>query len=192
MTKTIKQELSSFHFITILVILVVIGAFVLISSGMFDTQAVSNNQHVHTKNSATPSVDISAINEINKLEEQIKNNPNNFTVLLKLGHMLNDNGFHQRAIEKYEIYLKNDPKNADVIVDMGVCYFELKNYEKSISVIKDALLVDPQHQIAHFNLGIVNFANKNISEAKEWWKKASDLDPNTNIGKKAEELLKSN
>ena len=33
---------------------------------------------------------------------------------------------------------------------------------------------------------------KNIDEAKSWWQKAIDLNPNTNIGKKAEELLKSN
>ena len=67
----------------------------------------------------------------------------------------------------------------------------MKNYEKSIDVIKSALKVNPKHQIAHFNLGIVNLANGNMAEAEQWWQKARDIDPNTNIGKKAEELLKS-
>ncbi len=75
---------------------------------------------------------------------------------------------------------------------MGVCYFELKRYDKSIEVIKSALEINPKHQIANFNLGIVNFANNNIMEARKWWSNAVEIDPNSNIGKKAEELLKTN
>ena len=42
-----------------------------------------------------------------------------------------------------------------------------------------------------FNIGIVNFAANNKSEAVTWWKKAIEIDPNTNIAKKAEELINS-
>ena len=191
MSKKVKQNLSTFHLVTVIVILLLFGGFILVSSGLFDTESVRSTQHIHN-NSATPSMNMNAINEINKLEELVKNSPNNNEALLKLAHTLNDNGFYDRAIEKYEVYLTREPRNADVIVDMGVCYFELKNYNKAISVIKSALEVNPKHQIAHFNLGIVNFTSKNIDEAKSWWQKAIDLNPNSNIGKKAEELLKSN
>jgi len=139
-----------------------------------------------------PSVDINKLNEINKLEDIVKSNPTNHEALLSLGHLLNDNGFYDRAIDKYETYLKGHADNVDVIVDMGVCYFELKQYDQAIKVIKSALVINPKHQIANFNLGIVNLANNNSAEAKLWWQKARDIDPNTNIGKKAEELLKSN
>jgi len=194
MKKQVAKSLSTFHLISIISLLTVLGAFLLIMSGLFDEaditaqQQVSyNNDHVHDN-----SVDLNKINEINRLEEIVKSNPGNHEALLNLGHLLNDNRFYDRAIEKYNQYLSTHPDNADVIVDMGVCYFELKKYDQAITTIKSALKVNPKHQIAHFNLGIVNLANNNVEQAKEWWQKARDIDPKTNVGIKSEELLKSN
>lgn len=192
MKKEIKIEFSNFKIISLIVVLLLIGAGLLISSGIFDIPEVNNQEHNHTNITQNPSVNLNVINEINRLEEIVKNNPANHEALLNLGHLLNDNGFHQKAISKYETYLNTHPENTDVIVDMGVCYFELKNYNKAIEVIKSALDIDPKHQIANFNLGIVNFANNNITEARKYWQKAKEINPNSNIGKKAEELLKSN
>lgn len=193
MSNNSKKQITRFQLVTTAVILVAFGTFVLIASGIFDSPSVKNDEHVHT-NSAMPnsSTNLNVINEINKLENIVKSNPSNHEALLNLGHLLNDNGYFDRALVKYELYLKDHPDNVDVIVDMGVCYFELKKYDKSINVIKSALEIDPKHQIANFNLGIVNFANNNIAEAKLWWEKARDINPSSNIGKKAEELLKSN
>ena len=194
MTVKSKKILSSFHLGVAITIFAAIAAFVLISSGLFDSPEVSAPEHNHTNNNQAPasSVNLNAINEINRLEDVVKNNPTNHEALISLGHLLNDNGFYDRAIQKYEIYLNDHPQNIDVIVDMGVCYFELKNYDKAINVIKSAIQLDPNHQIANFNLGIVNFANNNEAEAKLWWEKAKNINPNSNIGKKSEELLKSN
>ena len=188
------KKISTFQLLTLIVCLILFGAFVLVSSGLFDSAAVNAKQHTHSNNnlSSSSKVDLDKLAEINNLEKIVNSNSENHEALLKLGHMLNDNGYYERAIVKYEDYLKTHSENADVIVDMGVCYFELKKYDKSIDVIKSALQINPLHQIANFNLGIVNLANNNIAEAKKWWKEAREIDPNTNIGKKAEELLKSN
>lgn len=191
MKKRKEQKLSAVQLYSFVAALIAFGVFILISSGMFDSPKVKAQQHTHTTNT-NPSVDLNTVNRINELEETVKANPENHEALISLAHLLNDNGFYDRAISKYKTYLTTHPENADVIVDMGVCFFELKNYEESIKVIKSALKYNPKHQIAHFNLGIVNLANNNIEEAKSWWSKARDLDPNTNIGKKAEELIKSN
>ncbi len=196
MAKQVKKELSGFQLISIISILVVVGLVLLISSGLFDSTAAVQ-EHVHTNTETTtpnnsPSVNLNVISEINKLEGIVNSNPENHEVLLQLGHLLNDNRFYDKAIVQYEKYLLTHPDNADVIVDMGVCYFELKKYDKAILVLENALKFNPKHQIAHFNLGIVNFANQNVIKAKEWWTKCKDLDPSTNIGIKAEELLKTN
>lgn len=195
MNKEIKKEFSNFHLAFTILGLLAFGIFLLIMSGLFDT-AEPILQHNHTSNETqqnqSQSANLNVLNEINKQEEIVKNNPENHEALLSLAHMLNDNGFYEKAVDKYEQYLKLHPENADVIVDMGVCYFELKNYNKSIFVLESAINLNPKHQIAHFNLGIVNLSNGNIEKAKEWWGKARDLDPNSNIGSKAEELLKTN
>ena len=193
MSKKPSKRLTVVQLFGIISILFIVGAVVVITSGLFDASVAKSVQHNHANNNAVSnSVNLNVINDINRLEEIVRNNPANHEAVLRLGHLLNDNGFYERAIEKYEIYLKDHPQNVDVIVDMGVCYFELKKYEKSIETVKDALKVNPKHQIANFNLGIVNFANNNVAEAKKWWEIAVDIDPNSNIGKKAEELLKSN
>lgn len=194
MSKQQKKNISNFQLLSIVTVLVAFGAFILISSGLFDSGVVTANQHTHSNNNSSmgSSVDLNKINEINTLEETVKNNPGNHEALLQLGHLLNDNGFYQRAIEKYQTYLKTHPDNVDVIVDLGVCFFELKNYDRAIQVIKSALEKKPKHQIANFNLGIVNLANNNPTEARKWWEIARDINPTTNIGQKADELLKSN
>ena len=196
MSKKPIINISNFQLLSIITLLLAFGAFILISSGLFDSDVISASQHTHSNNNNNTmggsSVDLNKVNEINKLEETVKNNPGNHEALLQLGHLLNDNGFYQRAIEKYQTYLKTHPDNVDVIVDMGVCYFELKNYDRAIQVIKSGLEKNPKHQIANFNLGIVNLANNNPTEARRWWEIARDLNPTTNIGQKADELLKSN
>ncbi|MCB0748447.1 MAG: hypothetical protein KDC90_13375, partial [Ignavibacteriae bacterium] len=95
MIKTNKKEFSSFQLITTLVALLAFGVFLLIASGLFDS-ADAVVQHVHTENNMNtqpqaPAADLSKINEINKLEEIVKNNPDNHEAVLNLGHMLNDN-----------------------------------------------------------------------------------------------------
>lgn len=194
MGKEIKKEITNFQLFITILSLSTLGIFLLIISGIFDSPKANLPQNVNNNvtQQSQPSVDLNKISEINNLEEEVKNNPNNHELLLSLGHMLNDNGFYQRAIEKYDQYLKLHPDNVDVIVDMGVCYFELKNYSKSIATIENAVKLNPNHQIANFNLGIVNLANGNNDKAREWWGKARNIDPNSNIGKKAEELLKTN
>ena len=83
------------------------------------------------------------------------------------------------------------PNDADVLVDMGVCYYSLRNYDEAIKTMTEALKYKPNHQIAHLNLGIVNLAEGNVEKSKEWLKKAVDIDPNSEVGKRAEELLNS-
>jgi len=192
MNKIQTKNISTFQLYGLIAVLLALGAFILISSGMFDSGVLTANQHNHEQNRMGSSANLSNINEINRLEEVVKGNPTNYEALLQLGHLLNDSGFYERAIEKYKTYLKDHPDNLDVIVDMGVCYYELKKYDQSLEIIKRAVDKNPQHQIANFNLGIVHFSNNNLSEAKKWWEKARDINPSTNIGQKAEELIKSN
>lgn len=193
MTNEVKK-LKNFQLLTIFGVLALVGLFLLFESGLFDSVEVNNvipNANTNTQTNS-PTVDLGKIKQINNLEEIVKNNPQNHEALLSLANLLNDNGYYDRAIVKYEQYLKVHPKDVDVIVDMGVCYFQLKNYQKAISVIENAVKINPKHQIANFNLGIVNFADGNIDKAKQWWKKAYDIDPTSNIGTKAQDLLKTN
>ena len=74
---------------------------------------------------------------------------------------------------------------------MGVCYYNLRNFDNAIAEMSKALEYAPKHQIGHLNLGIVNLSAGNVQKAKEWLQKAVELDPNSDAGQRAKELLNS-
>ena len=134
-------------------------------------------------------VNLNNMQMINDLEAKIKQNPEDYKSLLELAHLKNDSGLFEAAIQNYKTYLDKNPKDADARVDMGVCYFNLRDYPNAIKEMETALTYVPNHQIAHLNLGVVNLSAGNIEKSKEWLKKAYDLNPTSEVGKKAEQLL---
>jgi len=181
---------SSTKLFYLILFLVLIGALLVYSSGVLDTdppvtissqQADNNNPH--------SGVDLQHLEQINSLKAAVDKDPNDQVSLLQLAHLYNDSGFKDNAIERYTQYLKMDPKNADVLVDMGVCYFETGKNKDAILAMESALKINPNHQIANLNLGIVNMTAGNKEKAIGYWNKAVEIDPTNEIGQKAKELL---
>jgi len=190
-TEIQAKKFSTAKIVYILIFLVVIGAVIIYSSGIFDKPSQVTKTNQMPNDEIHRGIDLQSIQQINQLEEELKANPEDKSKLLTLAHLLNDSGFKERAIEKYKEYLKSDSKNSDVLVDMGVCYYELGNNEEAIKLMKEALKYQPKHQIAHLNLGIIYLASGNHDEAISWWKKAVEINPENEIGKRAQELIKS-
>ena len=188
---SIPKELSLTKIVYLVILLFFVGMIVLYAGGTFvspkvDVSVAMNTTTVdHNHNSA----DMTTLNEIKSLEAKVENNPDDLNAQLSLSHLLNDSGFYEKAIENYKKYLLKDPNNVDVIIDMGVCYFQVKDYNSAILVMEKGISINPKHQIAHFNLGIVNSAKGDISKSKEYLKKAINIDSNSDIGIKAQNLL---
>ena len=164
---------------------------ILFAAGVFDKPVSNVNTSVTQNQNQSPGVDLSALNRINELEETLKANPNNNEALLELAHLRNDSQMFDKAIENYQEYLKRVPKDAEARIDMGVCYYNLGKYSEAITAMTEALKYSPNHQIGHLDLGIVNLAAGNMEKAREWLQKTVDLGPETEVGKRAQELLKS-
>lgn len=173
-------------FLILLCLIIIYSSYIINETGI--TKSSSSQNEVTPQNSG---VDLQNLQQINALEEAVKNNPKNNEKLLELAHLLNDSGLKERAIEKYKLYLRTNPKEPDVLVDMGVCYFELGKNDEAIKWMKEALKYQPKHQIAHLNLGVVSLKAGKHDEAMEWWKKAVEIDPRSNIGKRAQEFINS-
>lgn len=166
-------------------------AIIIFTSGLLDSATVDAN--LTNQNQVQPNtnsgVNLNNMQMINDLEAKIKQNPEDYKSLLQLAHLKNDSGLFEAAIQNYKTYLDKNPKDADARVDMGVCYFNLQDYPNAIKEMETALTYVPNHQIAHLNLGVVNLSAGNIEKSKEWLKKAYDLNPTSEVGKKAEQLL---
>ncbi|MDZ7624921.1 MAG: tetratricopeptide repeat protein [Ignavibacteriaceae bacterium] len=170
--------------------IVVIFIFALIISGVFDSGVKTNVSQMSNQTSSS-GVNLANMEEINKLEAAVTANPDDLESTLHLAHLQQDAGLYEKAIANYKKYLVKNPENADNRVDMAICYYNLGDNTTAISEMETALKYQPKHQIAHLNLGIVNLAARNVEASKDWFRKTVELDPNSEAGKRATELLSS-
>lgn len=193
--KKVNQEkiLDNKKVLIITAAVVLIFVFALFVSGVFDTGLQNEVQQISnvTTNSNNGSVNLANMEEINQLENKVKENPEDLESTLHLAHMQQDASMSEKAITNYKKYLEKFPENADARVDMAICYYNLNDYDKAIKEMETAIKYQPKHQIAYLNLGIVNLTAKNLAASKEWFQKTVELDPNSEAGKRAQELLHS-
>lgn len=185
-----EKALDNKKLLIISSVVIVIFILALKFSGVFDSGIQKNVVPVNEQSSSS-GVNLANMEEITKLENLVTANPDDMESTLHLSHLLQDSGLFDKAITNYKKYLTKNPDNADARVDMAICYYNLGDNTTAISEMETALKYSPKHQIAHLNLGIVNLAARNIDASKEWFKKTAELDPNSEAGKRATELLSS-
>jgi tetratricopeptide (TPR) repeat protein len=188
---TVKKKLDNKKILTLAVSILAIVVLIFIASGVINISGEDNIETVSNQQNQASGVDLNSINKINELRNIVEKNPENESAILELANLLFDSGFFEEAKNNYEHYLKFDTKNADARIDLGVCYYNLQQFDKAESEILTALKYAPKHQTAYLNLGIINLSIQKIEKSKEWFNKAYELDPNSEIGKKAKSLLQS-
>jgi tetratricopeptide (TPR) repeat protein len=127
--------------------------------------------------------------DIQELENSVAANPDDMSLMLQLANSLHDRLFYEKAIPYYKAYLVMNPKDANARVDLGICYKELGSFTEAENEMKTALHYVPNHLLAHFNLGIVYLSEGNIQESNIWFKRTVALDPSSEVGKRAQQLL---
>jgi tetratricopeptide (TPR) repeat protein len=127
--------------------------------------------------------------EIQELENSVAANPDDMSLTLQLANAFHDRLLYENAIPYYKTYLVMNPKDANARVDLGICYKELGNFTEAENEMKTALHYVPNHLNAHFNLGIVYLSEGNIRESNIWFKRTVALDPTSEVGKRAQQLL---
>ncbi|MCU7491243.1 MAG: zinc-ribbon domain-containing protein [Bacteroidota bacterium] len=170
--------------------LLVVGVLIMWGAGVFSSSESSNGNNGQEQ-AGNPAMSLENVQRINELEAAVRKDSTNLNTVLELAHLLNDSGMKDRSVPYYQMYLRKNPMNADVQVDLGVVYYEMQQYNVAKTRMRKGLAINPRHQIANFNMGIINLASGSIDSAKIWWNKAVTIDPTTEIGKKAKELLDS-
>ncbi len=133
---------------------------------------------------------MAAMPQIQSLEAQVAANPSDLATTLQLANLLHDNRFFDKAVQYYRTYLQKRPKDANARVDMGICLHELGNDDDAKKEMLRALADDPKHVNATFNLGIISLTQGNLTDANAWFTKTVSLAPNSEVGQRAQQLLK--
>ena len=186
-----EKEFDTKKIYLIVTVISIFMVIILFSSGVFDASVNTVNTNLTPNQSTGSRIDLGSLQKINNLEAKLNANPNDTETLLELAHLKNDSGFYDRAIPLYQRYLEKFPEDADARIDMAVCMYNLGAYDNAIREMKKAIEYEPKHQIGYLNLGVVNLTAGSIAVAKEWFQKAITLGPDTDVGKRAKELLNS-
>jgi cytochrome c-type biogenesis protein CcmH/NrfG len=96
---------------------------------------------------------------------QLKTDPNNFEVLVKLGNTYYDGQAYPQSIEYYEKALKIQPNNPDVRTDLGTSYWYTGDPDKALANFQKSLSIRPNHAGTLFNVGIVEWQGKKDPKA---------------------------
>jgi tetratricopeptide (TPR) repeat protein len=160
-------------------------------------------EHVHTQDTEA-GTHSEAHEEIDRLQRQVDQDPNDSGTLLRLANLLHDHslssdpGMLPRAIRTYQAYLEKNPSDGNARVDLGICYFELSRADttdpaglihRAVEEMKTVYDANPKHQAAAFNLGIVTLSSGQTIASNDWFRRAVDIDPGSTLGKRAQSIL---
>lgn len=196
-------ELQTRHYVGIALLVVVVGVFVYMEMQReIPQQATQTSSPVQQSAPQTEHAK-EILAAVEKLQRTVNENPNDIGSKLLLANALHDGAMHDasllpRAIDAYKAYLKEKPDDPNAKVDLGICYFELgkidslhsaRFYAMAIDEMLTAVKSSPSHQAGAFNLGIVYLFSGNLPESNRWFKKAADLNPESDLGRRAKAIL---
>jgi len=108
------------------------------------------------------------------LQAQVKQNPNDAVLRVRLGEALGAAGKSQKAIEQFNAALKIAPKHTGAFMDLGILamsngnFDEAKGYFKKVIELTDSSEMadtNERRELAFHNLGVLAFQQKQYDEA---------------------------
>jgi cytochrome c-type biogenesis protein CcmH/NrfG len=112
------------------------------------------------------------------LLEAVKQNPNDYDSLVKLGNLFYDGQQFPSALQYYERALAIHPENPDVRTDMGTAYWYMGDADKALAAMETSLKYRPGHPQTLFNLGWVRWQGKQDPRgAVEAWQQLLKANP---------------
>lgn len=113
-----------------------------------------------------------------KLEQHLKEKPEDAGAWAQLGHLFFDSDRYSDAIEAYDRSLAIAPNDPAVITNQGVMYRRSGNPQKAIECFDRAIAAVPDFEIARFNKGIVLMHDiEDIDGAVKAWEGLLEINP---------------
>lgn len=86
--------------------------------------------------------------QVKKIQDQLKSDPNNLNLLMNLGHLFLDTNRPGEAIPIFEKVLSLDPNNLDSKVDIVVANMKLGRTNNQLEKLDEILKIDPTYDYA--------------------------------------------
>lgn len=128
--------------------------------------------------------------KIDSLKEVVSKNPKDTTALNHLGYFLLQVHKFDEAENYFEKLLEIKQDKPDILNVLAEMNFNLQKYDKSEQYIKRLLKYEKNNEIAKYNLGVIYVMQGKKDDAKKVWTEIVKKNPDSEIGKMAEESLK--
>lgn len=113
-----------------------------------------------------------------KLEQHLRENPEDAPAWTELGNLYFDADQPVQAIESYKKSLALNPSSPGVLTDMGVMYRRTGRPERAVEAFDQAIQADPFFETAFFNKGIVLMHDlKDLKAALRAWEDLTKINP---------------
>ena len=115
------------------------------------------------------------------ISQQIRKNPNDAVLRVRLGEAYSDMGRYPDAIAQFNAALKINPKHVGAYLDLGVVAMTTQNYDQAKIFFQKVIDlteadqyqgIDETRESAYYNLGLVAMAQKRYSDAAGFFKGA--------------------
>lgn len=98
---------------------------------------------------------------------------------------------YDRAAELYQKLLDMGSENADTYNNLGITLHYLGRSNEALQVLNEGVIVDPAYQRIWLTLGFVNSQVGNKAKAREALTRAAQMEPNTDVGRSATQMLEA-
>jgi cytochrome c-type biogenesis protein CcmH/NrfG len=120
----------------------------------------------------------------------LKDNPNDFETITKIGNLYYDGQQYPEAVKYYERALKIQPSNPDVLTDFGTALWYTGDADGAVNEFQLALKSQPGRASTLFNLGIVRWQGKKDPKgAVQAWEQLLQSNPDYPDKQKLQEFI---
>jgi cytochrome c-type biogenesis protein CcmH/NrfG len=120
----------------------------------------------------------------------LKNSPDDFDTIVKLGNLYYDAQQFPEAVKYYQLAAKSQPQNPDLLTDLGTSLWYTGDADAAIVEFQQALKYRPDHPGTLFNLGVVRWQGKmDPKGAVQAWEELLQRNPDYPQKKQIQEYI---
>ncbi len=120
---------------------------------------------------------------IQKLEKQLQEDPNNFQLIMHLGHAYLDAEQHEKAVAIFTRAIKIDPQNAEAHTDLGVSLRKAGKLMEALQILEAVTRDFPDYSDGWLQLGaLYRFELNENQKALVCFQKYLELEPQSQLG----------
>ncbi len=123
------------------------------------------------------------------LEMALTKKPGHTPVLLKLAKLESESGRYKEAEKHLREVLSREEGNVEARLELGKVLYQEGDIEGAIRETSEILKSHPSHADALYNLGAIYGNLGNSVRAREYWDRLIATDPQSESGKRAQQMI---